>query len=317
MTRYVVMGAGAVGASLGARLFEAGVEVVLVARGAHGEAMAQRGLELVEPDRARRIPAPVVLDPGALTLTAEDRVLLAVKSQHTEAALAQLSLSRDVPVVCLQNGVRNEDCALAYVDRVLGAMVWTPASMLVPGRVEVHAAPPGLCLLGAWPQGEDPLAAAVAADLCKAGFVAEAVGDVRRYKYTKLLTNLVGPAQALCGPEGVTKALSTRLRQEGEAALRAAGIDFAPVRELLGRAEVVRSTPIDGALRAGGSTWQSFARGAGSVETAYLTGEVVALGRAHGVDVTVNARLLEASAQAERDGWAAGQRTAEVLLAGL
>jgi 2-dehydropantoate 2-reductase len=317
VTRYVVMGAGAVGAAVGGRLFEAGLEVVLVARGAHGAAMAQGGLELAEPEHTRRIRPPVLLSPAGLTLGPEDRVLLAVKSQHTEAALASLPLSPEVPVVCLQNGVRNEDCALRHVPRVVGAMVWSPASLLTPGRVEVHARPPGLILLGGWARPEHDLSAALAEDLRKAGFVAEAVPDVRRYKYTKLLTNLVGPAQAVCGPDGVTRALRTRLRAEGEAALQAAGIDFAPPQALLARAAVVVDAPIAGHPRPGGSTWQSFARGAGSVETEHLTGEIVALGARFGVDVTVNARLLAASAHAEAVGWAAGQTTAEALLADL
>ncbi|MCB9650689.1 MAG: NAD(P)-binding domain-containing protein [Deltaproteobacteria bacterium] len=316
MTRYVVMGAGAIGGAVGARLHEAGCDVVLVARGAHGAAMAAHGLELAEPDRVRRVRAPVVLDPASLHLGADDVVLLAVKSQHTEAALDALPLTRAVPVVCLQNGVRNEDCALARVDHVLGAMVWSPATLLVPGRVEVHAAPPGLILLGPWAGPCDALADAVAADLCKAGFVARAEPEIRAYKYTKLLTNLVGPAQALCGPEGVTRALRTRLREEGEAALTAAGIPFVPAQALLARAAAVKDAPVEGAPRQGGSTWQSFARGAGSAETEHLNGEIVRLGRLHGVDVTVNARLVAASEAALREGWRPGAVTAEALLAG-
>lgn len=310
MTRYVVLGAGAVGASLGGRLFEAGLKAALVARGPHGAAMARDGLELAEPQRTRRVPVPVVLDPKELALGPNDRVLLAVKSQDTEAALAGLGLPRDVPVVCLQNGIRNEDCAREYVDQVIGAMVWTPATLLVPGRVQVHATPPGLILLGGWPEGDDPLADQVAADFRKAGFDSEALPDVRRYKYTKLLTNLAGPAEAVCGPEGVSPGLVARLREEGEAVLRAAGIDFVPVPQLLARASKVRMASIDGELRRGGSTWQSVARGAGSVETAYLTGEIVSLGRRWGVDVTVNARVLEASTRT-------GRVTAEALLSGV
>src|SRR5579862_9608218 len=46
MSRYVIYGAGAVGAVLGGRLALAGREVTLVARGAHAEALAQDGLRL-------------------------------------------------------------------------------------------------------------------------------------------------------------------------------------------------------------------------------------------------------------------------------
>ena len=45
--RVIVLGAGAIGASVGALLYETGVSVVLVARGEHGRVMAQRGLDLL------------------------------------------------------------------------------------------------------------------------------------------------------------------------------------------------------------------------------------------------------------------------------
>lgn len=49
--RYVILGAGAIGGTMGGRLFESGHDVVLVARGAHQAAIAGRGLELRDPDR--------------------------------------------------------------------------------------------------------------------------------------------------------------------------------------------------------------------------------------------------------------------------
>ena len=60
MSRIVVVGAGAIGGAVGARLFEAGSDVVLVARGAHAAAIAADGLTLVEPDREVTLPVPVV-----------------------------------------------------------------------------------------------------------------------------------------------------------------------------------------------------------------------------------------------------------------
>ena len=60
MTPIVVVGAGAIGGAVGARLFEAGVDVTLVARGAHADAIAADGLTLVEPDREVTLPVPVV-----------------------------------------------------------------------------------------------------------------------------------------------------------------------------------------------------------------------------------------------------------------
>lgn len=49
---------------------------------------------------------------------------------------------------------------------------------------------------------------------------------------------------------------------------------------------------IDGQGRPGGSTWQSLARKSGSLETEFLNGEIVALGKSHGVPTPVNERLM-------------------------
>ncbi len=56
--RITVFGAGAIGATVGAGLAEAGAEVSLVARGAHLAALGERGLMLKGPEdtTGRRIP---------------------------------------------------------------------------------------------------------------------------------------------------------------------------------------------------------------------------------------------------------------------
>jgi 2-dehydropantoate 2-reductase len=54
---------------------------------------------------------------------------------------------------------------------------------------------------------------------------------------------------------------------------------------------------IPGAPRGGGSSWQSLARGTGSIETDYLSGEISLLGRTHGVRTPVNALMQRLSAQ--------------------
>jgi 2-dehydropantoate 2-reductase len=57
----------------------------------------------------------------------------------------------------------------------------------------------------------------------------------------------------------------------------------------------MRYQPIEGVERSGSSTAQSLARGAGSVETDYLNGEIVLLGQLHGVPVPANAYFVELS----------------------
>ena len=58
--RFVVVGAGAIGGLVGGRLAQHGHDVVLVARGAHREAIAADGLLIRSPDDEVRVPVPVV-----------------------------------------------------------------------------------------------------------------------------------------------------------------------------------------------------------------------------------------------------------------
>ena len=55
--RFVVYGAGAVGGVIGAHLFRGGHDVTLIARGAHQEAIRERGLRFDTPERASRCPS--------------------------------------------------------------------------------------------------------------------------------------------------------------------------------------------------------------------------------------------------------------------
>jgi 2-dehydropantoate 2-reductase len=74
------------------------------------------------------------------------------------------------------------------------------------------------------------------------------------------------------------------LRDEALACFAAAGIDVAGWDEVKSRrANGLRYVAIEGNPRHGGSSWQSVVRGAGDIETDYLNGEIVLLGRLHGV----------------------------------
>src|SRR5688500_15732065 len=105
--RFVVYGAGAIGGVVGARLFQTGNDVVLIARGAHLDAIQSRGLTLHAPNETVTLPIPAVAEPVAAELRSGDVVLLAMKSQDTEAAVDALAVTgaADVAIVSLQNGV--------------------------------------------------------------------------------------------------------------------------------------------------------------------------------------------------------------------
>jgi 2-dehydropantoate 2-reductase len=97
--------------------------------------------------------------------------------------------------------------------------------------------------------------------------------------------------------------------------MRAAGIDVATRDEdVARRGDLLTMRPIGGAPRGGGSTWQSIVRGTGSVEADLLNGEIVLLGRLHGVPTPVNELLRQMAKDLARRGGAPGEVTERDLL---
>lgn len=319
--RHLVYGAGAIGGVIGGRLFQAGHDVTLVARGDHLAALQSRGLELVDPESRVVLPVPTVGHPSEVELSDGDVVFLAMKSQDTAAALATL-MAHAPPgtnVVCAQNGVENERLALRSFANVYALNVICPASHLQPGVVVAHSLPlNGLFDLGRYPAGVDATAEALAATLRSAGFASEARADILRWKYRKLMLNLVNVALAVCGESPELRDLVRLLRAEGAAVLAAAGIEVVSMEEDKARREgLIESRDVEGVPRTGGSTWQSLARGTGSVETDYLTGEVVLLGRLHGVPTPASELLQRLAHRAVAERRPPGHLPAAEVLAQL
>jgi 2-dehydropantoate 2-reductase len=317
--RYVVIGAGAIGGTIGGRLAEAGREVVLVARGAHLAALQESGLRLDDPERSRTLRLPAVGDVGDVGWRADDVALLCTKTQDTEALLDALQAAApDVPVVCAQNGVANERFAAARFAEVQAMCVMLPAEHLTPGRVVAYSAPvPGGLDVGRYPHGVDELSGQIAADLTAAGFSALADPAVMRAKYRKLLLNLANAAEAACGPASPRLAeLTAAARDEGERCLAAAGIAVLSVEQERARRDgLITERPVAGESRGGGSTWQSLRRATGSVEAAHLNGEIIELGRRHGVPTPVNSLLLDTVIRMAEGAEQPGSRDAGRLLA--
>jgi 2-dehydropantoate 2-reductase len=319
--RFVVVGTGAVGGVVGGRLAQHEESVVLVARGEHGRVIAERGLTIESGDDTVVVTPPVASAVDEVELRTGDVVLLAVKSQHTAAALDEIrgTATGDVAIVCLQNGVANERAALRLFPNVYGVCVMCPAGYLEPGVVQAHASPVAAILdIGRYPNGTDDVALAIAAAFERASLVSNARPDVMRWKYAKLLMNLLNAVDALFPPSDVTKRIVELARSEGEAALRAAGIDFASKDEdAARRGDILQHRAIPGRGRPGSSSWQSLARGTGTIETDYLNGEIVLLGREHGVATPVNERLQEWARRAATDGAGPGSADPEAFLTAL
>ncbi len=304
--RFIVLGAGAIGGVVGGRLAQHGHEVVLIARGANYEAIRDNGLRIESPDAVATLQIPVVDTPASITWSSDDVLILATKTQDTESALDQLAPTapRTLPILCAQNGVANERMSADRFANVYGVFVWCPADYLTPGTVQVWCAPTsGILHVGCYPSGTNPTAEAAAAAFRESTFLADAKPDIMRWKYRKLLSNLGNAVDALCGTAARGSGLAQRARREGIACLEAAGIPFiADDEEDAGQLErQVQPRTIGGVERRGGSSWQSLARRLGTIETDYLNGEIVRMGRDHGVPTPVNALLQYLSQRVARE----------------
>lgn len=317
--RFVVFGAGAVGGVVGGRLFQHGHDVVLVARGEHHAALRHRGLRLEWGEESAVLEIPAVDDVGSVQFAEGDVVLLAVKSQDTEDALRALAAhaKSGTPVVCLQNGVENERAALRRFAGVYGVPVMCPTEHLEPGVVRAYSAPvTGILDVGRYPRGTDDVTAAVSAAFEASTFDSREQPEIMRWKYRKLLLNLGNAVQAVCGADALDGRITELATAEGEACLAAAGIDVAGAgEEAERRGDLLQMRPAGGARWRGGSSWQSLARGTGSIESDYLNGEIVLLGRLHGVPTPANAVLRELAADLARRGAEPGAMSEDEVLA--
>jgi 2-dehydropantoate 2-reductase len=320
--RFVIYGAGAIGGAIGGRLAQHDHEVVLIARGEHAAALRRVGLHLRSPDDRAVVPVTVAEHPAAVDWRADDAVVLAMKSQDTATALRDLATVAPpaVTVVCAQNGVANERAALRRFEHVVAMCVMLPATHLEPGVVEVASAPvTGLLDVGRYPDGVDGRVEALSAALRASTFESIPRPDVMRWKYTKLLMNLANAVEACCGDardDAAARELAARARAEGESVYVAAGIDHASAEEdAARRADKLQLRRVDGRRRGGGSSWQSLTRATGSIEADDLNGEIVLLGRLHGVPTPVNAVLQRAANALAHDRRPPGSLDARDLLA--
>ncbi|MDH4144700.1 MAG: ketopantoate reductase family protein [Acidimicrobiia bacterium] len=291
--RIVVVGAGAVGGVIGARLHQHGLDVTLVARGAHLDALASSGLRLIDGFEDVTLAVPAVASPGEIAWAPGDVAIVATKTQDAEVALDELRASTlDVPITVLTatNGVEAERMALRRFPDVVGVCVALPGTFLEPGVIIANSSPiAGYLQIGRYPDGADPAVEALARTFDSPGLAWRAVDRIMDHKYGKLLMNLGNVLDAVADRAARDSELGKRARAEARQVFEAAGIEAIDDRSDWPEGFRFRPT-ITGEAHRGSSTWQSLVKG-GRLEVDYFNGEIVLLGRLHGVPTPVNELL--------------------------
>ena len=147
----VIVGVGALGSLVGARLARAGQQVVLVGRSAQVQAIGEAGVTLHEECGTCVVPVPASTDIGLVAKAG--LVVLCVKSADTEATARAMAphLRPETAVLSLQNGVANGPVLVTVLQRpVMVGAAYVAAALQAPGVVR-HAGGQGLvigCLPG-------------------------------------------------------------------------------------------------------------------------------------------------------------------------
>ncbi|MFY9609079.1 MAG: ketopantoate reductase family protein [Blastocatellia bacterium] len=311
--RYVIFGAGAVGSTVGGLLARAGSRVVCVARPARVAALS-KGIVLKLDGREIVVKVESGSHIRDLKPDSSDIVVITTKSQMTESVIGELAVvyNKELRVVCLQNGTRNEEIARRTFENVYAGLVFFSAVQLEPTSISL---PQGLTVaVGCYPKGVDNTARELCDDLTRAGFDTLASGYVMSMKWGKLVANLNNATHAITGywlergmADREMRRLMLEVREEGLRVLDAAGIEVEPpagepspirIREMT---EKLRLSPDPQRSRADvpeehrtyASMWQDLVLNRRTSEVDFLNGEIVRLGRKLGIPTPYNAALLE------------------------
>jgi 2-dehydropantoate 2-reductase len=290
--RVAIAGTGGLGGYYGAMLARAGHDVACIARGAHLQAIRERGLTL-RSQEAGEFTVPVTASDDPRDIGPVDLVLFGVKSYDTDALAERLPplMGPATMVLSLQNGVDNEDRIARVVgaDAVLGGVVYRTAHIAAPGLI-VEGGLPGYLRFGELAGGTSPRTEHLLATFQAAGLTAELCTNIRVVLWEKFLSNIAGGSlsgltrlsySALCSyPD--TFDLCRGMMEEAVAVARALGImipDDAIARQLAVLAEAsptVRSS-LSRDLAAGRR-----------IELEAFNGAIVRLGREHNIPTPLN-----------------------------
>jgi len=254
--KVAIIGCGAIGGYVGAKLALAGERVTFIVRGANLEAVRSRGVRLILADGTEHLASDVMATQDYVAAGAQELVILAVKAHQLEA------VARDVPHLCgpdtvvvtMQNGipywyfhqhggewagsvVRSVDpsgviARMIPPERVLGCVVYPAAELIAPGVVQHIEG-------DRFPVGEldgtsSERVRRVSQCFARAGFKAPVLEDIRAEIWLKLWGNLTfNPISALTRSTladicqfPATRALAAAMMTEAQTIAHKLGIVF-------------------------------------------------------------------------------------------
>ncbi|MEA5553249.1 2-dehydropantoate 2-reductase [Anabaena cylindrica UHCC 0172] len=220
--KICIVGAGAIGGYLGAKLILSGEEVTLIARGSHLEAIQKNGLKIILADGSSQVANPVLATSDFTAIEPQDVVILAVKSNSVSAIapfLPQLCHEQTM-VVTAQNGIPwwyfrkhggeyegtrlnslDSDGIIENnidIDRVIGCVVYPAAEIVAPGVIQ-HLEGERFTL-GEIDGSKTERIQLLAQALKKAGFKAPVRNQIRTEIWVKLWGNIAfNPISSLTG----------------------------------------------------------------------------------------------------------------------
>ncbi|MCY4068861.1 MAG: 2-dehydropantoate 2-reductase [Acidimicrobiaceae bacterium] len=254
--RICVVGAGAIGGMLAARLAGSGHEVSVVARGEQLRAIKDHGLRLLEADGSATTAAGLAASDDFGALGEHDTVLLALKAHQIAAVADQIDklCGEHTTVVPLQNGIGwwyfqrhggphdgrrlrslDPDGAIAAAvpaERIVACIAYPAASKDAPGvvrHVEGDRFP-----VGELDGAKSPRARRLAEMLGDAGFKSRVLTDIRAHLWVKAWGNLAfNPISALTGAtlaeicrNPATRGLAARMMTEAADIAEALGVNI-------------------------------------------------------------------------------------------
>lgn len=222
--KICVVGAGAIGGMLGAKLALSGNEVTLILRGANLAAVQESGLRLIEEDGRELLAHPIRATSVIAEAGVQDVVILALKAHQVAAVAADLPalMHADTRIITMQNGIpwwyfhklpgelgqryqgtpvrtADPDGIIAKyipVDRVIGSVVYPASEVISPGVIKVIEG--NRFTLGEIDGSDTPGIRAIADAFKAAGFKAPISSDIRSEIWVKLWGNLsFNPISAL------------------------------------------------------------------------------------------------------------------------